>query len=182
LKHLDIYHNTVVMRTEGLASAESAGNRPPALLLRDGMTEVRVHNNIFATDGGPLVESQSSYSPDSLRLQGNDYYSTGDWSLWWGARRFTTLGGWRTASRQETLAGDPTGSAQDPCLRGLAAPITGLAGPENLVPDCENGVPAGLGPQAMGVDLGPFDYFGNRLPRTLTVGAAQPRTADRGAR
>ncbi|MFF3933092.1 right-handed parallel beta-helix repeat-containing protein [Streptomyces hirsutus] len=181
LKNLDVYHNTVVMRTEGLASVEAAGNRPPALRLQDGMADVRVHNNIFATDGGPLVESSSAYSPDSLRLQGNDYFSTGDWSLWWGARRFTTLDGWRAASRQEMLEGDPTGSAEDPCLRGLAAPISDPAGAENLVPDCENGVPVGLGPQAMGVDLGPFDYFGNRLPTTLTVGAVQPRTADRGA-
>ncbi|HET9379669.1 MAG TPA: right-handed parallel beta-helix repeat-containing protein [Streptomyces sp.] len=182
LRHLDIHHNTVVMRTEGLASAKAAGNRPPALLLRDGMTHVRVHNNVFATDGGPLVASQSPYGPGSMRLQGNDYYSTGGWSLWWGDRRFTTLGGWRTASRQETLAGDPTGSDRNPCLRGLAAPVSGFAGAGDLVPDCADKVPTGVGPRAVGSALGSFDYAGNRLPKTLTVGAVQPRTSGRGAR
>ncbi|MDT9686981.1 right-handed parallel beta-helix repeat-containing protein [Streptomyces sp. P9(2023)] len=175
MRNLDIYHNTVVMRTEGLASA---GNRPPALRLRDGMRGVRVLNNIFATDGGPLLEAESSYAPATLRLQGNDYYSTGPWSLGWGAKRFASLAGWRTASRQETLDGEPTGSVDDPCLRGLAAPIADSAGASDLVPRCEDEVPAALGPQASGVNPGPVDYFGNRIREALTVGAAQPRPAD----
>lgn len=173
LSNLDIYHNTVVMRTEGLASAEAVGDRPPALRLRDGMRGVRVHNNIFATAGGPLVEAQSAYSPSQLRLQGNDYYSTGRWELDWGTQRYTTLTGWRTASRQEILDGQPTGSDDDPCLRGLAAPVTDGAGAANLVPRCEDAAPLGLRTEDFGVDPGPVDYFGNRLGKTLTVGAAQ---------
>ncbi|MFG2644921.1 right-handed parallel beta-helix repeat-containing protein [Streptomyces sp. NPDC048370] len=178
LTNLDIYHNTVVMRSEDLASSEVAGKRPPALRLRDGMRGVRVHNNIFATDGGPLIEAQSSYKPSTLRLQGNVYYSTGPWSLEWGTRRFKALDLWRTTSRQETLDGEPTGSSDDPCLLGLAAPTTDGAGPMNLVPDCQDEVPVGLDPEELGVDVGPLDYFGNRVPQSLTAGAAQTRTAD----
>ncbi|MFG2334212.1 right-handed parallel beta-helix repeat-containing protein [Streptomyces sp. NPDC048604] len=178
LRNLDIYHNTVVMRTEDLASAEAAGDRPPALRLRDGMRGVRVHNNIFATDGGPLVETQSAYSPAMIRLQGNDYYSTGRWALGWGTRRYTTLAGWRSASRQEMLDGEATGSNGDPCLRGMAAPVTDRAGAANLVPRCKGAVPLGLGPGDFGFNPGPVDYFGNRLGNTLTVGAAQPVKKD----
>ncbi|MGW2013628.1 right-handed parallel beta-helix repeat-containing protein [Streptomyces sp. NPDC001927] len=172
LTDLDIYHNTVVMRTEDLASAEGL-NRPPALRLRDGMRGVRVHSNIFATDGGPLVQAQSSYRPGTLRLQGNVYYSTGRWSLEWGTRGFAALDDWRTTSRQELLDGEPTGSSDDPCLRALVAPVTDEAGPRNLVPRCEDEMSVGLGPEASGVDVGPVDYFGNRVPQSPTAGAAQ---------
>lgn len=175
LSNLDIYHNTVVMRSENLASAEAAGSRPPALRLRDGMRGVRVHNNIFATDGGPLVEADSAYDTSRIQLQGNDYYSTGRWALDWGTRRYTTLTGWRTASRQEILDGERTGSNNDPCLQGLVAPVSDGAGAVNLVPHCEGAVSLGLGAQAFGVDPGPVDYFGNRLGTTPMVGAAQPR-------
>ncbi|MGW4164921.1 right-handed parallel beta-helix repeat-containing protein [Streptomyces sp. NPDC004788] len=174
MKNLDIHHNTVVMRTTGLASAEVAGARPPALRLRDGMTGVRVANNIFATDGGPLIEAQSAYGQSTLRLQGNDYYSTGHWALEWGLSRYATLDDWRTASGQETLDGSPTGLDHDPCLSGLTAPVTDGAGPENLEPRCEGAVPRGLDPRSLGIDPGPVDYFGNPLPSPPAVGAVQP--------
>ncbi|MFE9136514.1 right-handed parallel beta-helix repeat-containing protein [Streptomyces sp. NPDC007355] len=178
MKNLQIYHNTVVMRTRGLASAEAAGNRPPALRLRDGMRGVRVHNNILATDGGPLIEAESPYGPGTHRIQGNVYYSTGAWSLRWGDRRFTGLDGWRAASRQETLGGEPTGLDEDPCLPGLFAPTTDGAGARNLAPQCPDAGPGGLGPRAMGVDVGPVDYFGSRVTEVRLAGAAQTRPAD----
>ena len=173
MRNLDIYHNTVLMRTASLD-----GERPPALRLRDGMRGVRVHNNILATDGGPLVDAESSYNPATLRLQGNDYYSTDGWALQWGEKRYTTLKDWRAASRQEFLGGEPTGSNEDPCLRGMATPVTDSAGAGNLRPRCKGDVPAGLDPEAFGVDPGPVDYFGNRLRNSVTVGAAQPRDED----
>jgi hypothetical protein len=178
MKNLQIYHNTVVMRTRGLASAEAAGNRPPALRLRDGMRGVRVHNNILATDGGPLIDAESPYGPSTHRLQGNVYYSTGAWSLRWGTRRFTGLDGWRAASRQETLGGEPTGLSEDPCLPALVAPTTDGAGARNLAPQCPDAGPGGLGPRAMGVDVGPVDYFGSRVTEVRLAGAAQTRPAD----
>lgn len=173
MTNLQIYHNTVVMRTGGLPSAKAVGSRPPALRLRDGMRDVRVHNNIFATDGGPLVEAQSAYGPSTFRLQGNDYYSSGPWALRWGPWRFVSLAGWRATSRQEMLHGRATGSTGDPCLAGLAASVSDGAGAGNLVPRCRDRAPVGLGPEALGVDPGPVDYFGNRVPKALTVGAVQ---------
>ncbi|MGW5780357.1 right-handed parallel beta-helix repeat-containing protein [Streptomyces sp. NPDC003863] len=179
MKNLDIHHNTVVMRTEGLASAAAAGIRPPALRLRDGMAGVRVANNVFATDGGPLIDTQSAYGQSTVRLAGNDYYSTGGWALEWGVHRYTSLDGWRVASGQETLDGGPTGLSEDPCLSGLTAPVTdGAAGPENLAPRCEGLVPLGVDPRALGIDPGPVDYFGHPVPRTPVVGAVQPGATD----
>ncbi|MFE0699757.1 right-handed parallel beta-helix repeat-containing protein [Streptomyces sp. NPDC058872] len=176
MENLDVHNNTVVMRTRDLASAEAAGNRPPALRLRDGMKGVSVHDNILTTDGGPLIDAESSYLPDTHRLRGNVYYSAGPWSLDWGGRRFTDLAGWRTASGQELLDGEPTGTGEDPCLRALTVPVTDPAGAENLVPRCEDEASMSMGPQAAGADVGPVDYFGNRIPDVLRPGAAQPRT------
>ncbi|MFF6883443.1 right-handed parallel beta-helix repeat-containing protein [Streptomyces sp. NPDC012421] len=173
MKNLDIYNNTVVMRTRDLASAEVAGSRPPAIRLRDGMRGVSVHDNILATDGGPLIEAESSYLPGTHQLQGNVYHSLGPWSLKWGSRRFTDLAEWRTASGQELLDGVPTGTGDDPCLRALTVPVTDPAGAENLVPHCVDEVSVSMGPQASDVDAGPADYFGNRLPDALRPGAAQ---------
>ncbi|WP_234439536.1 MULTISPECIES: right-handed parallel beta-helix repeat-containing protein [Streptomyces] len=173
MKNLDIYNNTVVMRTRDLASAEEAGIRPPALRLRDGMSGVSVHGNILATDGGPLIDAESSYRPGTHQLRGNVYHSEGPWSLSWGSRRFTDLADWRTASGQELLDGEPTGTGDDPCLRALTVPVTDPAGAENLVPRCEDEVSVSMGPQASGIDAGPVDYFGNRLPDALRPGAAQ---------
>ncbi|GHG07326.1 hypothetical protein GCM10018791_20110 [Streptomyces zaomyceticus] len=182
MKSLDIHHNTVVMRTEGLASTAQAGLRPPALRLRDGMTGVRVFNNILATDGGPLVEAQSPYVRSKVLLQGNDYYSTGRWALAWGTDRYASLTGWRAASDQETLDGHPTGFSADPCLSGLTEPVTEVAGAaagaENLVPECEGQVPLGVEPETLGVELGPVDYFGNEVPSSPVVGAVQPLDTD----
>ncbi|MGV9455884.1 right-handed parallel beta-helix repeat-containing protein [Streptomyces sp. NPDC003635] len=177
MKDLEIYHNTVVMRSTGLASAEAAGSRPPALRLRDGMRGVRVRNNILATDGGPVVVTESAYEPGTILLQGNNYYSTGPWSLEWGPQSFASLEDWRDSSQQEFLAGEPVGTSDDPCLTGLAVPVTDRVRAGNLVPRCEVEAPAAVGPQTLGPELGGADYFGKALPKSLTAGAAQPGTA-----
>ncbi|MER7576157.1 right-handed parallel beta-helix repeat-containing protein [Streptomyces sp. NPDC126514] len=182
MNDLSIYHNTVVMRTDGLASAAEAGERPPALRLRDGMRGVRVHSNVFATDSGPLVDTQSPYGPSVLTLQGNNYHSTRNWSLRWGAERFTTLNAWRAATGQEGLNGVVTGSSHNPCLRALDPPGTGRISTEDLVPRCPRATPTGLGPQALDTDPGPVDYLGKRLPPILTPGAVQPPTPVRPGR
>ncbi|MFF2778478.1 right-handed parallel beta-helix repeat-containing protein [Streptomyces sp. NPDC058052] len=178
MKNLQIYHNTVVMRTRGLASAKAAGTRPPALRLRDGMRGVEVHDNLFATDGGPLVDAQSAYRTGTHELRGNLYHSTGPWSLTWGTRRYTDLADWRTASRQEILDGDPAGTQDDPCLRALTVPVGDPAGAENLVPRCGSGAFVTMGPEVAGVDVGPVDYFGDRVPDTRRPGAAQTDPTD----
>ncbi|MGW6419280.1 right-handed parallel beta-helix repeat-containing protein [Streptomyces sp. NPDC055055] len=173
MNNLDIYNNTVVMRTAHLAPSQAAGDRSPALRLRDGMRGVSVHDNILATDGGPLIEAESSYLPDTHQLRGNVYHSTGPWSLGWGSRRFTGLADWRSASGQELLDGEPTGTGDDPCLRALTVPLTDPAGAENLVPACEGQASVSMGPQATRVDAGLVDFFGNRLPDVLRPGAVQ---------
>ncbi|MER6675178.1 right-handed parallel beta-helix repeat-containing protein [Streptomyces sp. NPDC000983] len=174
MRNLAIYHNTVVMRTAHLASAAEMGMRPPAVRLRDGMRGVRVENNIIATDGGPLVATESAYDPALIRLRGNNYRSTGPWSLEWGERRFAALDAWRAASGQETLDGRPTGSDDDLCLSGLSVRVPDWPDARNLEPRCAPRTPVTLGPPASRPGLGELDYFGNPLPDFPLPGAAQP--------
>ncbi|MFE7947568.1 right-handed parallel beta-helix repeat-containing protein [Streptomyces sp. NPDC057426] len=167
---LDIYHNTVVMRATG-----RDGEDAPALRLDRGLKNVRVRNNIFVTDGAPVVASKVAFKPAVVTLQGNDYFSTGDWLVRWGAGSFRALGDWRTTGGQERSGSTPTGTDADPCLEGTTAPLTGVKGAVMLVPGCPSELTeAALNLRSLGVDPGSVDFFGAYLPPTAAAGAAQP--------
>ncbi|WP_308380112.1 right-handed parallel beta-helix repeat-containing protein [Streptomyces sp. ISL-43] len=171
MRDLDIYHNTVVLRSTGI-------ERPPALRLRNGMSGVSIRNNIFVTNGAPVVDSDTNYTQALVRLQGNDYYSTGDWKLQWGKARYSDLAAWRKWAGQERMGAVMTGSSADPCLMGAVAPVTDLAGATPLVSQCADELDGAVKLRSVGVDPGPVDYFGARLSTAPSAGAAQPRSED----
>ncbi|MFC7221008.1 right-handed parallel beta-helix repeat-containing protein [Streptomyces polyrhachis] len=183
LRDLDIYHNTVLMRTADLEDTPAAieagvaGSRPPALRLRDGIRDVGVHNNVFVTDSGPLIETESAYGQERVRMQGNDYHSTDRWTMLWGDERYSGLDGWREATEQETLDGEATGSSADPCVNAATAPLTGRIRAAALTARCTDEAAGLRRPAAFGIDPGPVDYFGARLRGgrgPAWAGAAQP--------
>ncbi len=171
LRDLDIYHNTVILRSSGI-------DRPPALRLRNGMSGVGVRNNIFVTNGAPVVDSDTNYTQGLVRLQGNDYFSTGDWKVQWGKARYSGLDAWRNRAGQELLGTVPTGSSADPCLAGAVAPVTDSAGATPLVSQCVDRLEGAVTLQSVGVNPGQVDYFGARLSTAPSAGAAQPRAED----
>ncbi|WP_405861000.1 right-handed parallel beta-helix repeat-containing protein [Streptomyces sp. NBC_00090] len=171
---LDIYHNTVVMKARGRAS-ESA----PALRLERGLARARIRNNIFVTDGAPVVLSTAAFSAGDVALQGNDYFSTDGWKVRWGRESYSTLDDWRAAGGQERDGSGPTGTDADPCLESTSAPVRGVKGAAMMVPGCSDELTeAALNLRAMGVDPGPVDYFGERLAPAAAAGAAQPRSEE----
>ncbi|MFI1445088.1 right-handed parallel beta-helix repeat-containing protein [Streptomyces fructofermentans] len=165
MRNVDIYHNTVMLRSSG-------PERPPALRLRDGLRGVSIRNNIFVTDGAPVVDSDTAYTRDRVRLQGNDYFSTNEWALHWGDLRYDNLASWRDGADQERLGPVDTGTSEDPCLVNGAAPVTDRAGAANLVAECAGMLRGTLELRALGVDPGPVDYFGERLSTVPSAGAA----------
>lgn len=167
LRNLDIHNNTVVQRSP------EGGERPPALRLRAGISNIGVRNNIFVTDGAAVVDSDTPFTQTKVRLQGNDYFTTGDWKLVWGDASYTSLADWRRRAGQEQHASAPTGTSADPCLVDLAAPVTDRAGAANLVSTCAD-MAGALPLRSVGVDPGPVDYFGERLSTAPSVGAAAP--------
>lgn len=167
IKNVDIYHNTVVQEANGAV-------RAPALRLQEGLRDATVRNNVFVTDGVPLVASSAAYKPTAVRFQGNSYFSSGEWTVEWGVGSYDGLSGWRTGTGQEVLGSIATGTTEDPCLPGAAAPITSVAGAARMVPTCADGVAGAVDLEALGVDPGPVDYFGDRLSGSPSAGAAQP--------
>ena len=113
----NVYQNTVVM-TSG------SGPPPPALRLGATVHGITVRNNIFAVDSGAIVSDTQAVPMTAAVLQGNDYYSaTGPWSIEWGATAYHSLASWRTATSEETVAGQKTGGTVNPDLTG---PVLGL--------------------------------------------------------
>ncbi|WP_258049583.1 right-handed parallel beta-helix repeat-containing protein [Streptomyces finlayi] len=174
VRDLDIYHNTVVMKASSRASEDA-----PALRLETGLTSARIRNNIFVTDGAPLVLSTKAFASDDVILQGNDYFSTDTWKVRWGAQSHLTLNSWRSADGQEQDESGPTGSAADPCLESTTAPVRSVKGAALMVPGCTDELTAAaLNLQKLGVDPGAVDYFGERLAPTAAAGAAQPSSEE----
>ncbi|WP_327375088.1 right-handed parallel beta-helix repeat-containing protein [Streptomyces sp. NBC_01216] len=175
LRKLDIYNNTVLQRSpEGTGD----GERAPALRLRAGISDIGIRNNIFLTDGAPVVDSDTAFARSRVRLQGNDYHSTGPWNLIWGGTAFSSLAAWRGEAGQEQHDSAPTGTTADPCLVDAAAPVTDRAGAANLVSTCADRLTGAFPLRSVGVDPGPVDYFGERLSTVPSVGAAAPPRSD----
>ncbi|GGT12376.1 right-handed parallel beta-helix repeat-containing protein [Streptomyces purpureus] len=175
VKNLNLYHNTVVTKKNPRRVQQA-----PALRLEQGLRNVKIRNNIFVTDGAPLIDSEHAYKPTAVRFQGNDYFSTDTWKVKWGPGVYPTLREWRAAAvGQERLGAQPTGTDADPCLESAATPIRSVAGADTMVPGCGEALEnAALDLRVLGVDLGSVDYFGERLAPTVAAGAAQPRSAE----
>ncbi|MFF7952901.1 hypothetical protein [Streptomyces griseorubiginosus] len=170
---LAIYHNTVLITANGPV-------RAPALRLEPSLGSVTVRNNVFVTDGPPVVASTSAFLPSDVTMQGNDYYNPHGWSLLWGGGSYTDLAAWRVATGQETLGARATGTDADPCLTQVplsaAGPNLHGAGPTRgaLASQCAATLTGGaVNLRNLGVNPGPVDYFGAPLNGSPGVGAVQ---------
>ncbi|MEU0027147.1 right-handed parallel beta-helix repeat-containing protein [Streptomyces sp. NPDC006335] len=171
--NLAIYHNTVLMTANGLV-------RAPALRLQPSLGSVTVRNNVFVTDGPPVVASRSAFLSSDVLLQGNDYYSPQGLNVQWGDRWFDDLAAWRRATGQETLGPRATGTDADPCLTRIPLPAAGPdlhgTGPTRgaLASQCAATLTGGaVNLRSLGVNPGPVDYLGAPLTGSPGVGAVQ---------
>ncbi|MDX3695386.1 right-handed parallel beta-helix repeat-containing protein [Streptomyces europaeiscabiei] len=171
--NLAIYHNTVLITASGPV-------RAPALRLQPSLGSVTVRNNVFVTDGSPVVASQSAFARSAVLLQGNDYHSGRSWSLQWGDSWYSDMAAWRRETGQETLGPRATGTDQDPCLARVPLPAAGPnlrgTGPTQgaLAVQCARVLTgAAVDLRTLGVAPGPVDYFGAPLRGSPGVGAVQ---------
>ncbi|MFF8595611.1 right-handed parallel beta-helix repeat-containing protein [Streptomyces sp. NPDC015220] len=177
ITNLAIYQNTVLAATEGSV-------RAPALRLQPSLGAVSVRNNVFLTDGSPVVAAHKYFDTSEVVMQGNDYHSPTGFNLQWGERWYTDLSAWRSESRQEMAGSRATGTGDDPCLVEVPLPTSGSdvrdSGPTRgaLASRC---APALAGAvvdlKALGIDPGPVDYLGTPLTGSPGAGAvpAAPR-------
>jgi hypothetical protein len=170
---LAIYQNTVLTTANGPV-------RAPALRLEPSLRGVTVRNNVFVTDGSPVVAVQGTFGASDVLMHGNDYHSSGQWALVWGGRQYTDLATWRRETRQELLGTQVTGTDRDPCLAQVPVPAAGPnlrgSGPTRgaLAGRCADTLAlAAVDLRAMGVDPGQVDYFGAPLSGSPALGAVQ---------
>jgi hypothetical protein len=117
----EVYNNTVYLYTPetGLAAALVVNEwRIDAV-----QTSLHFRNNIVVTVGAiPNVYVDRPNRDVDVLFQGNDYYTGGsgyELVVVWGNQTYVTMdgpGGWRTATGQETLNGQPVGSTANPDL------------------------------------------------------------------
>ena len=169
---LQIYQNTFVMM------ADADGFSPPAVMISDALERVVVRNNILVSlDGGPLVQAYNT-ADSGVTFEGNNYYARdGGVVANWAGAVFADLVAWRSATRQETASGSPTGLADDPGLAAVDPPTTVRHADEITAAvgfQLRRGSPMiGAGRTGAGFDPGPRDFFGVELsgPRA-DVGAS----------
>ena len=180
LSGLEAYGNTCVSQTTGSAQPAPFAN-PTA----DTLSGVTVRNNIFycgSTDD--VIVAASAYTTGELLFQGNCYYSTGTFGIYWGGTGYSSLSAWRTATGQEVLSASSTGLQASP---GLKAPATipAVTSPSNLAPadglQLVYGSPcAGAGLDLLslfGINPGTRDFFGATLTVPLPIGASANNAA-----
>ncbi|MEV5607647.1 right-handed parallel beta-helix repeat-containing protein [Streptomyces sp. NPDC052225] len=171
-------HELAVVQNTVLLSLSPAGPGP-ALRLQPGEHGVAVRNNLFVTEGVPLVFADPGLTRSDVVLQGNDYRSVeGGWQVGWGADTYGSLTAWREGTGQEMAGGQATGLDVDPCLAGGALPaILSVADAPRTIPYCPalaaQGVELPLPDQAPAA--GSVDYFGRTVTTPPQVGAVIPR-------
>ncbi|MFE9450443.1 right-handed parallel beta-helix repeat-containing protein [Streptomyces sp. NPDC006739] len=170
---LSIYQNTVLTSANGSV-------RAPALRLQPNLGSVTVRNNVFVTDGAPVVQGQGTFDTSAVLMQGNDYYTRGGWTLQWGDGWYGDLASWRRAAGQELQGSRATGTDVDPCLARVALPAAGPdlygVGPTRgaLASQCPHALAgAAVDLRTLGVDPGRVDYFGAPLSESAAPGAVQ---------
>ncbi|KUM95720.1 hypothetical protein AQI88_16065 [Streptomyces cellostaticus] len=173
ISNLAIYQNTVLARANGTV-------RAPALRLRPHLGAVSVRNNVFVTDGSPVVVAQDAFGTSQVEMQGNDYHSPRSLSLQWGESWYSELAAWRNATGQETQGPRATGTSADPCLADVPPPANGPgphgSGPARgaLASQCAQALAgAAVDLRTVGIDPGPVDYFGRPLSGSPGLGAVQ---------
>lgn len=112
-----VYQNTVVMTPAG--SVES-----PVVRLGPAVHGISLRNNIFSTEGGPLVAVANAIQTSAALFQGNDYHAVdGSWQIAWGSSVYTSLAEWQTGTSEEITNGHPSGFDVGPDMVG---PVLGL--------------------------------------------------------
>ncbi|ANP56832.1 hypothetical protein AVL59_28165 [Streptomyces griseochromogenes] len=176
VSNLAIYQNTVLARANGTA-------RAPALRLQPNLGAVSVRNNVFVTDGSPVVSVQGTFDTTEVEMQGNDYHSPKGLSLQWGQSLYSDLAAWRGETGQEMQGSRATGTGADPCLAEVPLPANGPdlrgSGPMRgaLASQCAQALAgAAVDLRTVSVDPGPVDYVGAPLSGSPGLGAVQVAT------
>ena len=168
IRNAQIHNNTAyVTYASGATRVLHARNNS---IESNDLENVYVRNNIFQSTGGvPLVDFTSTVldTARGVRLEGNAYWSTGGaFKILWKGTTYTSLEAFRSASAQERLNGADVGVVASPDFeapgRGVTFNNARLLGGlwEYRLKVTSPLLDKGLNLAALGVAIGPRDYFG----------------------
>jgi hypothetical protein len=113
----DIYNNTFYL------SPQAGNNNLCAVYFVNwttGINNISFYNNIFYSTGNvPFISIPNGYS---AFFAGNIYWTSGgNFSIYYHGVHYTSLASWRTATGNELINGNSTGSTSDPMLTNPGA-------------------------------------------------------------
>jgi hypothetical protein len=127
-----------------------------------------VANNIFYAGASIDIVNATA---TSLIFTGNDYFSTGAFSINWAGTAYSTFAAWQTATSQEKIGGVNVGLTSDPSLviPGGGGTIGGYNPAQPSAYMLHAGSPmigTGLDMNAQfAINPGTQDFYGNTIPR-----------------
>lgn len=154
------------------------------------ISSCQVSNNIFYSAAAKIINT--ALPTGTVTMQGNDYYSTGAFSLTWGGTTYSSFAAWQTASAQEKVSGVNVGLTSNPTLANpgnagtvstggavtqasLAAALAAYYELAHTSPMFDTGLNLS---SDFGINPGTQDFFGNAIAAsTLSVGAHCPVSA-----
>ncbi|MBF9255114.1 right-handed parallel beta-helix repeat-containing protein [Pontibacter sp. 172403-2] len=176
IQDLDIYNNTVYVTPATNAS-------PKAIMVQSGgFKDARIRNNIFQVTGELEIVRLDSLT--DVRFEGNDYWSADStFKIYWADTTYSSLGDWRSATRQEQHNGVASGYSLNPELADPGKGVT-IGDPKllhtltgyTLLPSSAL-IGKGLDLKELyGIDPGDQDFFGNDITGLtyFSIGGHQP--------
>jgi hypothetical protein len=153
---------------------------PSILLTGSAVASItgRVANNIlYATSGNKFITFTTAGDPAGLIFSGNDYYTTGTFSLTWNVSTYTTFASWIAAeTEQEPIAQQLPNPLVNPSLAspGGGGTMHGYA-PANLsqyqLSFASPMVGVGLDLNSLySISPGTVDFYGNAVPNGRGTG------------
>ena len=172
-----IYGNTLVAHDNG------AVHPNPVVTGSGTLTGITIRNNIIYGGGtGQLIYALASSTTSNVLYQGNLYYSTGTFAIYWNGTTYASLAAFQAGqSGQEKVSGNPAGLQANPLLIApgstptATAAATMIAGAGGLrLQALSPAAAAGLNLQSLfSVNPGSQDFFGDPLSVPLWIGAYQ---------
>jgi hypothetical protein len=162
-----VYCNTVFSNIKGSCAFGVFGSN---------VTGAIANNILFAAEGSMLIDTNDVTPSSSLIFRGNDYWSTGNFSVRWAGVTYDSLVGWQAASGQEMIEGINVGHNADPLLTnpGGAGTTNGYAPTRLSAYRLKHGssmVGAGLNLQnLLSINPGARDFFNNTIPHKIGTG------------
>lgn len=164
LTGIEVYNNTIYSnQTSTLVNVTDSG------------ATGHIANNILQSATAPLLTTNAT-NPTSLLFTGNDYFTSGTFSITWNSTGYSSFSTWQTATSQEKISGSNVGLTSNPLLQspGSGGTVGGYAPPaptayDLLATSPMIGVGLNLTTQ-FSINPGTQDFYGNAIPEGSGTG------------